>query len=301
MNKTLRANICLLLILLAISFLFVSCNKNKNISNDGEQDIKYPNKLLSIEEDIENIIISLNGPANPMMTQKSELKKHSGASDGKQLDQPEDQEQQDEGDEKQKDKGDEKQQDQKSQSNGQEGKTLDQQNPWTEVSKSLTDIHQKWNDYAPIATKVGATTELKDSFSGALNGLTKQTLTKDMYKTILAANSLYYYIDDFLSLYEENAPIGIKKSIYYARNSIINGNLGNWDNAKADIDSLNTVWSDTKNKLDKEKHEISNKIDFSIKELNNVVLDKSQALTDIKGRIVILNLCGLEQQYMQQK
>lgn len=282
MNKTANKPMYLIILLITVILPITSCRTyDDNKSQIGGQTVeKSPQSILSIEEDIEKIIVSLNGPTTPEAQKKFEVTLINNTSD------------------KTQQQGQQNQQGNQQQNNQQsDNQFQNQKNPWTEVNKALVDIHQKWNNYAPMAVQIGASTQLVEGFSRAINGITKQSLTKDVNKVILAANAAYYFIDDFIALHDLNTPNGLKKMIYYARNSILNGNLGNWQESSSNINSLKSIWSTMQAHIDKDKRKTASKISFSINELDNVVADKSQALTDIKGRIVVSNISELEKQY----
>ena len=155
-------------------------------------------------------------------------------------------------------------------------------------------MHYQWNGYLPSATKKDANRQLIDNFDDALNALTSTSQTKDKNKTLLAANNLYSYIPDFYILYKTESSPEIKRIRYYARNVVLNSTTSNWDQAGKDIVSLKATWAIYKNTIDPKNQDLSSKLDYSIYELEKVVTEKNQSLTDIKGRIAISNTESLE-------
>ncbi len=69
----------------------------------------------------------------------------------------------------------------------------------------------------PEVSKKGASKELIDGFSDALNSLTEVAQTKDKNKTMLAVNKLYATMPDIYSLYQTKVSPGLKLITYTTR------------------------------------------------------------------------------------
>ncbi len=267
--------ILLILSIISIVFLISGCSKkDKNSSPEGqslgkeEQSEKIPDDLKEIEENIEKIINSLDGPAVGIRKEEKKEgeinKKEASGSEGK--------------------------------STGEDtgGKTQ-QKDPWEEITPIINKMHYTWNSYMPQAMKKGATQKVLDDFSNALNNLTSTIITKNKTNTLMAANYLYAYIPDLFSLYRTKSPSEIKRVRYYARNAMLNSLTANWTQAELNIDNLKSTWMVLRNVLDKKNQDSINKLDLSIAELEKVVKSKNQPLSDIKGRIALANIEEIEE------
>lgn len=284
--KKIAQVVCLAVILLFV----ISCGspaQKPSGSKNGNREMHNPSMLESMEKNIEEIFSALNGPTlHPQEAYKTNEKTTGNGSrqDEKNGDQSESGNQ----------KGDQQNQAAK--------ETHQQTEPWNKINASLNDLHKEWNDFMPFAVRLGAQDELMNNFSNSLNELTKQAVSKDIPKTLLTANSVYNYLSEFYSLYRTQKPHAVMKMSYYARNAILNGNLlSNWSDADLDIENLKSTWTMVKNSLIGEEQGLSSKIEFSVRELEKVVNDKNQVLTDIKGRLLLANIRSLYESFDEKK
>jgi outer membrane murein-binding lipoprotein Lpp len=305
----------IVLIAIAVNILmFCGCSKNKK--NDEQQakqmkatdkSDKVPEDLETLESSIEKIIKTLNGPSVSLKDEKKQTGGQNQEQSQGQSQSPSPQKSgQGGGQESGQQSGQQSQGGEQTQSQGQktsqptngtqsnQNTTSPPKDPWQEISSTVHKLHYQWNGYQPSATKKNANRQLVDNFSNALNTLTSTTLTKDRNKTLLAANNLYLYVPDFYMLYKTETSPEIKRIRYYARNVVLNASTLNWDQAGKDIISLKVTWAIYKNIIDPKNQDLSSKLDYSIYELEKVVTEKNQSLTDIKGRITISNTEGLE-------
>jgi hypothetical protein len=311
--------ILIILFIASVIFFISSCSKEKkNSSPEGqslgkeEQSEKIPDELKEIEENIEKIVNSLDGPAVGIRKEENKDSAQGVQGDkGKDTEKKEgetnrESEKKDEkGNAEEQEKKDEKKgegETNKKETSGSEGKSTiedtggktQQKDPWEEITPIINKMHYTWNSYMPQAMKKGANQKVLDDFSNALNSLTSTIITKNKANTLLAANYLYAYIPDLFSLYRTKSPSEIKRIRYYARNAILNSLTANWTQAELDIDNLKSTWMVLRNVLNKENQDSINKLDLSITELDKVVGAKNQPLTDIKGRIALANIEEIE-------
>lgn len=258
----------------------------------GQQSDKVPKQLTGIEDSIERIIKSLDGPAVGVKEEKKEEKE--GAQQDK-AGQETKKEGEGEGDQEKKGgEGEEGGQQKKGAQQDQAAQKPKQRNPWEEITPVMNSLHYQWNSFMPSAVKMGANRTLVDNFSNALNNLTNTVIAKNKTNTLVAASRLYSYIPDFYSLYRTKTSPEIKRIRHYTRNAMLSAMNANWTQADQDINSLKSSWSLYKNTLSRDQQDSSNKLDFSIYELEKVIKDRSQPLTDIKGRVAMANVETLE-------
>jgi hypothetical protein len=301
------------LALIIINILFCGCSnkgsnkedtspKQKQLGTEEEGD-KIPEQLKSIENSIESIIKTLDGPT--VETKKNGLQED-----------PQDKEKQDIVDtnpqnnetmqnpgEKQNDKSKEEKQSEEKQNNQGENKEQpstakedkSQEDPWKDIDIVINRLHYQWNSFKPMAVKKNAGSGLTDGFSSALNSLTNTVISKNKTNTLLAASYLYSFVPDLYALYRTKTSPEIKRIRYYTRNATLNAMTANWEQANTDMANLKSTWNIYKNLVSSEQQEQSSKLDFSIYELENVIKEKNQPLCDIKGRVVISNIQALEE------
>lgn len=153
----------------------------------------------------------------------------------------------------------------------------------------------------PMAAKMGAGKNSIENFSSALNSLTSTSISKNRTNTLMASSYLYAYIPDFYALYKTQTSPEVKKLRHYTRNAMLNVMTGNWTQADTDMNNLKATWSLYKNALGKDQQEISGKLDFSVQELEKVIKEKNQPLSDIKGRVALANVEALEKSLDKEK
>lgn len=290
-NKNIFLGKTIYLVLL-LTFLMSSCGQQKQDQSQNQKSEQtsqgseqIPSQLTEIENNIEKIILALNGPAVGVKEEKSESGKQSESSDqstqsqstqsqGTQSGQP----------------GQESQQPKQ----GEGAKQPPKQSPWEKITPIIYETHNKWNRFMPLAAKKGANKALLDGFSDALNNLTKTLSDKNENNTLLAASNTYGHIPDFYLLFKTKVSPEVKKIRYYIRNCVLNSQVANWPQADADLNNLKASWALFKNATTKEQQDIVNMLDFSIYELDKVVKAKSKQLVKIKGKMALLNIETLE-------
>jgi len=288
-NNTAATKLNKAIILLAISMLLLSgCSQNNNnqkptprqqSAQDGQQPDEIPEELKAIEGSIEKIIKSLGGPAVAVEGEEQPAEEQGGES-------------QDKGGQKEG----KKEEGQQSQGGNQKqvAQPPQPESPWEKITPTINTLHYQWNAYMPSAVKMGAKEPLVGNFGDALNRLTGAIIEKDKNKALMAASHLYAYIPDFYSLYKARTSPEIKRLRHYTRNAMLNAMTANWTQADEDISSLKSSWALLKNTLSKDQQQDSNKLDFSIYELEKVVKERNTALSNIKGKVTMANIEAIE-------
>ncbi len=305
----------ILLVLTASLMMLSGCNRNnqnpepqaQQMKTNEESD-KVPKDLENIENSIEKIIKTLNGPSVSLKDEKKQDEDTAQESGTPNEGDGEESKKQDEQNSEKGKEGQEEKQGSEGQKDTGGGNNQPTQkapptpkDPWQEISPTINNLHYQWNGYLPSATKKNASRELIDNFDNALNTLTSTILTKDKNNTLLAANNLYSYVPDFYMLYKTETSPEIKRIRYFARNAVLNATISNWDQAVKDVGNLKSTWAIYKNTIDPKNQEISTKLDYSIYELEKVVNEKNLSLTDIKGRIAMSNMGSLEKAAKENK
>jgi hypothetical protein len=278
-----------------------SSPEQKQLSGEEGPD-KIPEQLKDMEESIEKIISAMDGPTAGLeeegkaMQGKDSQEKQQALGENRTGSKKE----QENSGEKNKVQDQNEDQNQTQEQEKKAGAKV-QEGRWEEITPIVNSMHYKWNSYMPSAVKMGANKKLIDDFSNALNSLTDTIISKNQTNTLLAASYLYAYIPDFYSLYKTNPTPEIKRIRYYTRNAMLNAMTANWTQAGNDINNLKSSWSIFKNTPDKEQQDHVTRLDFSIYELDKVIREKSQTLTDIKGRVAMANIDSLEKAIKEDK
>ncbi|WKV08686.1 hypothetical protein Q2T46_14340 [Thermoanaerobacterium sp. CMT5567-10] len=165
---------------------------------------------------------------------------------------------------------------------------------WSTIDKTVKDIHTNWNVLSPIAAKAGASTDLLNNVSTAINTLTTKSTNKLLNDTMIAANNVYKYIPEIENYFKTTSPPDIKKLRFYNRDIDFNSSIGKWDVAKKDINDLKAIWKTLKVKLPKDAKTASDKFDSGLSELEKAVQAKDSTITKIKSNVLESDIKSLE-------
>ena len=166
---------------------------------------------------------------------------------------------------------------------------------WKTVEKQVKELHKNWNSLQPDIVQAASPKEAIDEFSNLLNSLTLYAEAKDMQNTLFAANEVYRIIPIFMAQFDSKVPPDLKRMEYHIRNAKYNGMINQWDKSKEDMNKLKSYWSTVKTQVQKEQEDQANQIEFSISELEKVVIQENISLTDIKSKLALENIEKLEE------
>ncbi|NLM20427.1 MAG: hypothetical protein GX207_01580 [Peptococcaceae bacterium] len=253
-----------------------------------EKPEKIPKQLEELDLTLENLFKTLGGPT--AVTSQEQQQGNSKNQSTQNQNQQESPFQSQEQAQKQQQTGNNSPQNKNGQQTEQSAQPSD---PWQQTAADIESLHSAWNDYMPEITQKGASKELLDKFSDALNNLTKAVETKDKNKTMLAANNLYAGVAEMYALYKIKTVPGLKLLIYHTRNVILNSAIDNWSETMTARDELKAAWSLVRTTLEGQK-EREVKLDLSISELDKVIKEKNIDLIEIKGKLILANIESLQ-------
>ena len=170
----------------------------------------------------------------------------------------------------------------KSDSKGQKGGQT-QEVDWPKMEKFVTEIHTQWNNFQSEAVKAGATIEMTDSFSAKLNELTVTLTEQQLYEGIIASNGLYEKSVAFEGLFKVKSPPDIRRVLYYLRDAVYRSLKGEQGRGLTAIEAAMSTWETVKQQLDDVS--IANKLEYSLKELKQAIIEKDPNLIKIKASI----------------
>ncbi|TCW41891.1 hypothetical protein EDC21_10350 [Thermohydrogenium kirishiense] len=266
------------LLIVVVIFQLSACKNNQKKpvpqkKPNTTQKMSTPKELTKIENDIETII---KEGQKLQESQKSESSKSSVSTLA-----PQNQQQGG----KSTSKGGNKQKQQKE---------PPEKKSWITIDKTVKDIHTNWNVLSPIAAKAGASTDLLNNVSTAINTLTTKSTNKLLNDTMIAANNVYKYIPEIENYFKTTSPPDIKKLRFYNRDIDFNSSIGKWDVATKDINDLKVIWKTLKVKLPKDAKTASDKFDSGLSELEKAVQAKDSTITKIKLNVLESDIKSLE-------
>jgi hypothetical protein len=292
-SKTLRIFFVYVLLFFSVFYCIgylSGCSRQPAKSPPKKQESKKKESkaLKELQKDIESLVkefekeyLKQTAPPPQPPAQQGQQEKQ-GQQQGPQQDQGQQQNQQDGKQAGQQDRQNEGQAQQGGGKSQQEGPN------WPEFEKAVTKLHTQWNGFQGEATKNGATSEMVDNFSVKLNELTVNLTRQDLYRGLLAANDLYVETIPFERLFQTKAPPDIKKVLYYSRDATYKALHDEQGQALESVSSAEKVWQSVKPQL--EDMDISNKVEYALKELREGITQKDPNLIKIEAQILEKNI-----------
>jgi hypothetical protein len=288
----------IIIVAVTILIVFSGCSRDfENSQQPQQQQLSFeksknevPKDLEKIEESIEKIFLVLNGPASNVEKDKNtqDLK---GNTDKKEEEKSENKEDE----KKNEEKKEKKEESDKNTQNSNDSKDS-KQTDWQKADSTINNLHYQWNNFTSFAMETNAPRELIDNFSVSLNNLTNMVLNRESVNSLMATNNLYSYIPDLYMLFDTPYSPEIKRLRHYTRSTILNALTDNWDDSEKDLQNLKSSWSFYKTSIQKDRPERTNKLDYSIHELEMVVNEKNKSLSSIKGKVTLNNIDVLEKE-----
>lgn len=273
------------LLIVVVIFQLSACKNNQKKpvpqkKPNTTQKMSTPKELTKIENDIETIIKECQKLQESQKSESSKSSVSTSAPQGKQQSASKNQ--------------------QGGKSTGQEGNKQKQQKEspekksWSTIDKTIKDIHTNWNVLSPIAAKAGASADLLNNVSTAINTLTTKSTNKLLNDTMIAANNVYKYIPEIENYFKTTSPPDIKKLRFYNRDIEFNSATEKWDVATKDINELKAIWKALRVKLPKDAKNASDKFDSGLSELEKAVQSKDSTITKIKSNVLESDIKSLE-------
>ncbi|MDQ2085008.1 hypothetical protein RBH29_00965 [Herbivorax sp. ANBcel31] len=311
-NKTF---IIAVIIFITLSGCNVNLENNEDSQNEqlsAEKDKnEVPKDLESIEESIEKIFLSLNGPASNV-EETEDNQEENNQTDNSTEDDNEENNDEDNNQDSNQDNNQDNNEDEDDEDNNQDDENQDTNNAkedsekaqdedvWVEIDSTINKLHYQWNGFTSSAMEINASKELIDNFSVALNSLTNTTLNRNQANSLIAASNLYSHVPDLYMLFDTQYSPEIKRLRHYTRNAILNALAENWTDSKEDLKNLKSSWSFYKTSIQKDRPERSNKLDYSIQELETVINEKNKYLSNIKGKVALNNIDVIEKEQKEE-
>ncbi|MGE4282713.1 MAG: hypothetical protein AB7G87_03240 [Clostridia bacterium] len=273
----------LILTLLILNTLLCSCSKKsaKPTPNESEEESeKAPDTLKELEASIQDILKELDAKKEPEK-KEAEIKVETKTEI------------------KQEESKDKSSNENKQETTQEVKKESEEDKKWESVSKKVEEIHKQWDSLQPEVVKAATPKKTIDDFSNTLNTLTIYAESKDMQNTLSFTNELYRLIPDFLEQYKDKIPPDVKRMTYFIRDAKYNGKINQWEKSASSINNLKSHWAIVKAQAKKEQEKQISQVDFSIIELEKVVILNNMILTDLKSNITLENIKKLEESFQK--
>ncbi|SHJ82947.1 hypothetical protein [Paramaledivibacter caminithermalis] len=162
---------------------------------------------------------------------------------------------------------------------------------WEKINKKITGLHEKWNSLESLVIKSGTSQESIDGFEKTLNNLTISANSYNFLDSIFYSNKLTAYIPDLIKNFKKKIPSPIYYMKYHLRQIILDYRINDYSSASNNYTKLN-IYKDAliSQLIDKKKMELANKLNTSIKDLEDSLKLKDLNIIKIKGSVVISNI-----------
>lgn len=162
---------------------------------------------------------------------------------------------------------------------------------WHEINTKIAGLHKKWNTLESEVIKSGASQESISGFENTLNNLTISSSQYNFIDTLFYSNKLTSYIPDLIKNFKVKVPSPIYYMKYHLRQIILDCRIKDYDSASKNYNKLN-IYKDAlvSQLIDKKLTKLANKLNTSIKDLENALILKDLNIIKIKASVVMSNM-----------
>lgn len=162
---------------------------------------------------------------------------------------------------------------------------------WHEINTKIAGLHKKWNTLESEVIKSGVSQESINGFENTLNNLTISSSQYNFIDTLFYGNKLTSYIPDLIKNFQKKIPSPIYYMKYHLRQIVLDCRIKDYDSAAQNYTKLN-IYKDAlvSQLIDKKLTALANKLNTSIKDLENALKLKDLNIIKIKASVVMGNL-----------
>jgi hypothetical protein len=117
---------------------------------------------------------------------------------------------------------------------------------WDKVSADVTDMVDAWQEYESQAGSAGASQELQDAMTAALEQLQIASQAKDPAATMQASNDVSAAVIELFALYSPQIPADIGRLDVLERQVILDVAALDYDAATATFNTIKSTWEKVK-------------------------------------------------------
>lgn len=172
---------------------------------------------------------------------------------------------------------------------------------WDKINKKIRELHKKWNSLESDVIKSGVSQEPVMGFEKTLNNLTISANNYNFLDTLVYSNKLTSYIPDLVENFKKKFPTPIYYMKYYLRQTVLACKIKDYNSASSNYSKLN-IYKDAlvSQLVDKKLTELANKLNTSIKDLEDSLLLKDLNVIKIKASVVMSNIQLVKEELSKQ-
>ncbi len=303
-----------LLIYVILVLVLVGCKQNNNQPSIKPKD-KAPESLDSLAKGIDDLLKTIGDIEKlsldiPLSEGESKKQPEQGASPEANKQEQEDQDQEQgsgqDGEEESKNGGESQkgfgnQQGEATQGAKDKNKSLSPDkkkeeidNKWNEAKIKIEEIHPHWNSFEAEGQKKGLTKERADAFESSFNKMTKYLENRNIPEIYDYASQALLSLKPIYDLYTEDMGGDVSAIKYAAYQAYYRTGKGDLEGASKALTEREENINGIRLKLEEDKKDRVDKVNLSLLDFKDSLVENSRRLFMIKKDIIINNLKELE-------
>lgn len=168
---------------------------------------------------------------------------------------------------------------------------------WHEINTKIGGLHKKWNSLESEVIKSGTSQESISGFENTLNNLTISSSQYNFIDTLFYSNKLTLYIPDLIKNFKKKVPSPIYYMKYHLRQIVLDCRIKDYTKASNNYNKL-SIYKDAivSQLIDKKLSPLANKLNTSIKDLENALMLKDLNIIKIKASVVMSNIESVKEE-----
>lgn len=117
---------------------------------------------------------------------------------------------------------------------------------WDKIGTDITDISNAWKSYQPQTSEDGASQDLQDAMTSAIERLQAASAAKDAAATMQGSNDVSAAVVEMFALYKPAIPVDIGRLDVLERQVILDVAAHDYTAAMASLAQTKSVWEEVK-------------------------------------------------------
>lgn len=169
---------------------------------------------------------------------------------------------------------------------------------WDKINKDITDIRDAWKSYQPQASQAGASQELQDAMTSAIEKLQTASAAKDSATTMQTSNDVSAAVVEMFALYNPKVPADIGRLDVLERQVILDVAAKNYSAAATSLAQTKSVWEEVKPLvIELDGQDVAEEFDTSLVAQESALNDKNTSGLTSEARNALEIVDAMEQLY----
>ena len=169
---------------------------------------------------------------------------------------------------------------------------------WDKISGDVTDIANAWKVYQPQAGQDGASDELQDAMTSAIEKLQTASAAKDPAATMQGSNDVSAAVVEMFALYNPVIPADIGRLDVLERQVILDVAAKDYTAAEISLAKTKSVWDEVKpSVVEHNGQAVAAEFEASLSTQESALSDKDEAAVTNEARNALEIIDAMEQLY----